>query len=194
MFTGIIRSLGKVESVSKKGASIYIWIKKPAGWKMGLGESVGVDGICSTVKRLRSNSFEVEYMPETIKKTTAEFFRKGASVNLERSLHIADRLDGHLVQGHVDTTGTIEGVRKDGNSVILKISFPKHYHKFIAVKGSICVNGVSLTVVATGKNWFTVSLVSYTLEHTNLGKLRKGGKINLEIDMLARYLDALLKK
>ena len=179
MFTGIIKSLGKIENVSKKGASIYVWIKKPAGWKMDLGESVSVDGICSTVKRLRSNSFEVEYMPETVKKTTAEFFRKGATVNLERSLRIADRLDGHLVQGHVDTTGTIEGARKDGNSVILKIGFPKKYHKFIAAKGSICMNGVSLTVVATSKNWLTVSLVSYTLRHTNLGKLKKRDKVNL---------------
>lgn len=194
MFTGIIRALGKVRDVSAGGKSVYLWIKKPAGWNMKTGESVSVDGICSTVKRLRGNSFEVEYMPETIKKTTAGLFKKGTYVNLERSLRADDRLDGHLVQGHVDTTGDTREIRKMGNSVILKIGFPKQYRKFIAPKGSISVNGVSLTVVAVGADWFSVSLVSYTLEHTNLRNLKKGDRANLEVDVLARYLDALVKK
>ena len=132
-------------------------------------------------------------MPETLKKTTAGFFRKGTYVNLEPSLRANDRLDGHLVQGHVDTTGDIKEIRKIGNSVILKICFPNRYRKFIAEKGSVSVNGVSLTVVAVGRNWFTVSLVSYTLRHTNLQNLKKGDKVNIEVDILARYLDKLIK-
>jgi len=193
MFTGIIKSLGKVKDVSAKGESIELWIEKPAGWKIKAGDSISVDGICSTVKRLRGNAFEVEYMPETIKKTTAGLFRKGTQVNLEPSLRANDRLDGHLVQGHVDMAGNIKEIRKIGNSVILKIGFPKQYRKFIAEKGSIAANGVSLTIVAVGRDWFTVSLVSYTLRHTNLQNLKKGDKVNIEVDVLARYLYTLLK-
>ena len=204
MFTGIIKSLGKVRDVSASGKNVYVWIvsprlirlgrKKPAGLKIKTGDSINVDGICSTVKRLRGNSFEVEYMPETLKKTTAKFFEKGIYVNLEPSLRANARLDGHLVQGHVDTVGDIKDIKKIGNSVILKIGFPSKYRKFISEKGSISVNGVSLTVVATGNNWFTVSLVSYTLRHTNLQNLKKGDKVNIEVDVLARYMDTLLKK
>ncbi|MDO8664810.1 MAG: riboflavin synthase [Candidatus Liptonbacteria bacterium] len=193
MFTGIIKSLGKVRDVSASGKNVYVWVDKPAKWKINAGDSVSVDGICSTVKRLRGNSFEVEYMPETLKKTTAKFFEKGIYVNLEPSLRANDRLDGHLVQGHVDTTGDIQKIKKIGNSVILKISFPKQYRKFIADKGSISINGVSLTVVAVGNSWLTVSLVSYTLRHTNLQNLKKGDRVNIEVDVLARYLDTLLK-
>jgi len=193
MFTGIIKSAGKVQNVSAAGKSRYVWIEKPKAWKMKLGDSVSIDGICSTVKSLRGNSFEVEYMPETLKKTTAALFKKGTQVNLEPSLRANERLDGHLVQGHVDTAGNIINAKKEGNFVILKIGFPKQYKKFIAEKGSVSVNGVSLTVVAVGVNWFAVSLVSYTLKHTNLQNLKKGDKVNIEVDVLARYLYTLLK-
>ncbi len=193
MFTGIIKANGKVRNISVEGKSIYVWVEKPKGWKIRAGDSISVDGICSTVKRLNDGSFEVEYMPETLKKTTAGLFKKGTFVNLEPSLRANDRLDGHLVQGHVDTTGDIKEIKKLGNSVILKIGFAKQYKKFIAKKGSIAVNGVSLTVVAAGRDWFTVSLMSYTLRHTNLQNLKKGDKVNIEVDILARYMDTLLK-
>ena len=203
MFTGIIKSNGKVRDVLPKDKSLFVWIvspglirlgrKKPAKWKMKAGDSIDVDGICSTVKRISGNSFEVEYMPETLKKTTAGLFKKGTSVNLEPSLRANARLDGHLVQGHVDTTGDVQEIRKIGKSVILKIGFPKQYRKFIAEKGSVAVNGVSLTVVATGNKWFTVSLMSYTLMYTNLQNLKKGDKVNIEVDVLSRYLYTLLK-
>lgn len=192
MFTGIITAVAGVQGVSASGKSIFVRIEKPAGWKMKEGESVSIDGICSTVKVLRGSSFEAEYMPETIKKTTAKFFKKGMYLNLERSLRLNNRLGGHLVQGHVDTTAQIEEIKKLGNSVILKIGFPKRYARFIAEKGAISVNGVSLTVVAAGGDWLTVSLVSYTLEHTNLRFLKKGDTVNLEVDVLARYLEAII--
>ncbi len=193
MFTGIIKTNGNVRNVLSEGKGLYVWIDKPAGWKPKAGDSINVDGVCSTVKRICGKLFKVEYMPETLKKTTAGFFKKGTIVNLEPSLRANDRLDGHLVQGHVDTTGDIREIKKLGNSVILKIGFPKQYRKFIAEKGSISINGVSLTVVAVRKDWFTVSLVSYTLKHTNLQNLRKGDKVNIEVDVLARYLYTLLK-
>ena len=193
MFIGIIKSNAKVRNVLPEGGSLYVWIDTPAKWKIKAGDSISVDGICSTVKRLRDNSFVVEYMPETLKKTTAGFFEKGTIVNLESALRANDRLDGHLVQGHVDATGDINDFKKIGNSVILKVGFPKQYRKFIAEKGSIAINGVSLTVVAVGSGWFTVSLVSYTLKHTNLQNLKKGDKVNVEVDVIARYMDTLLK-
>ncbi len=194
MFTGIIKSNGKVRNILAESKGLYVWIQKPTGWKIKTGDSINVDGICSTVKRMRDGSFEVEYMPETIKKTTAGFFKKGTQVNLEPSLRANDRLDGHLVQGHIDTTGDVKELKKDGKSIILKVGFPKQYRKFIAEKGSVAINGVSLTVVAVGGNLFTVSLVSYTLKHTNLQNLRKGDRVNIEVDVLVRYLYTLINK
>lgn len=194
MFTGIIKSKSKIRNILAESKGLYIWVEKPIKWKIKAGDSISIDGICSTVKRLRDSSFEVEYMPETLKKTTAKFFKKGTSVNLEPSLRANARLDGHLVQGHIDTTGNVMELKKVGNSVILRIGFPAKYRKFIAEKGSVSLNGVSLTVVAAGSNWLTVSLVSYTLKHTNLQNLRKGDKVNIEVDILARYMETLLSR
>ncbi len=194
MFTGIIEKTSKVNSVSKERGGFCVRIARPAGWKMRLGDSVSVDGVCSTVAKLGTEYFDVEYMPETLEKTTVSFFKEGAVVNLELPLTLRDAVGGHLIQGHVDATGDIKEVKKSGNSVIMKIGFPERYRRLIAEKGSICVNGVSLTVVSMDKNWFSVSLVSHTLEHTNLRSLKKGDKVNIEIDIVARYLDSLLGK
>jgi riboflavin synthase len=194
MFTGIITATGKITSAAHARGSLRVGIERPRGWNLKLGDSVNVNGVCSTVSRLTAKTFEVEYMPETLKITTAAALAKGACVNLERSLRLNDRLDGHLVQGHVDTTGTVTEIKHAANSAIIKIKFPARYKKFIAKKGSISVNGVSLTVVETGKDWFSASLVNYTLKHTNLQNVAKNDKVNLEVDMLARYLDALLAK
>lgn len=192
MFTGIIQETSKVMSVSKTKGGLRVNIAKPAGWKIKPGESVAVDGICSTIARINRRHFEVEYMPETIKKTTAASFKKNKTVNLEQSLGVNSRIDGHLVQGHVDAVGAVKEISKTGNSVILKVAFPEKYRKFISEKGAICANGVSLTIVDVGKNWFSVSLVSYTLRHTNLQGVKKGDKVNIEVDILARYLNTLL--
>lgn len=132
-------------------------------------------------------------MPETIKKTTVSFFKKGDLVNLEQSLKLSDFVDGHLVQGHIDGRGQIQEVKKDGLSVLLKISAPLALMKFIATKGSVAIDGISLTVVDVGKDWFSVSLVSYTLENTNLGKIKKGDKVNIETDVIAKYIERLIR-
>jgi riboflavin synthase len=198
MFTGIIAAVGTVSSVSRgRGRNnLRVSIGRPRGWSIAPGDSININGVCSTVSRLTAKTFDVEYMPETLKITTVPMLTKGARVNLERSLKVSDRLDGHFVQGHVDTTGTVLSVaRADTNdAAVVKIAFPQRYKKFIAKKGSVCVNGVSLTVVETGAHWFSVSLVSYTLNHTTMQNLAKNDKVNIEIDMLARYLEALLAK
>ncbi len=194
MFTGIIGAVQKITETSRDRENSRVVIEKPRGWNLALGDSVNVNGVCSTVRRLTAKTFEVEYMPETLKITTAAALAKKAKVNLERSLKLNDRLDGHVVQGHVDTTGTVATVEHTTNSAVIKITFPRKYKKFIAKKGSICVDGVSLTVVDADADWFSVSLVGYTLRHTNLQNVAKGDKVNLEVDVLARYLEALLAK
>ncbi len=193
MFTGIIKKLAKVEKASWQKGSLFIAIRTPKGWKIKIGESVSVNGVCSTVKKAGGNSFTVEYMPETIKKTTVGDFRKGASVNLERSLRVGDLMDGHIVQGHVDCVGKILEIKKVKQSKVMKIQVPKVFMKFLAPKGSVAVDGISLTIVDSKKDWFTVSLVSYTLENTNLGEIKVGEKVNIEVDVIAKYLERLLK-
>ncbi len=193
MFTGIIQKVSAVEKISEKKGSFFVSIKIPKGWKVWKGESIAINGVCSTVKNFSKSIFEVEYMPETIKKTTAGNFQKGTAVNLEKSLKMSDLLDGHIVQGHVDTTGEVIEIQKVKESEIIKIKISKEFMKFVAEKGSIAIDGISLTVVDTGKDWFTVSLVSYTLDNTNLGKISVGNYVNIETDVLAKYLNKLLR-
>lgn len=192
MFTGIIKKLSTVENTTRKGGSLFIAVKIPRGWKVWQGESISINGVCSTVKKLGKKTFTVEYMPETIKKTTVSNFKTGTTVNLEKSLRVGDLLDGHLVMGHVDARGEVGSRKKEAGSMIFKISVPRKFTKFIAEKGSVAVDGVSLTVVEVGKDWFTVSLVSYTLDNTNLGKIKVGDMVNIEVDILAKYIDKLL--
>lgn len=194
MFTGIIKKVSTVENVVYKNGSLFVAIKKPKAWKISLGQSIAVNGVCSTVKRVNAGMFEVEYMPETIDKTKVKNYQAGTLVNLEPSLKLSDLLDGHLVNGHVDTVGQVLAIKAVQDSVILKIKVPVKFMKYIVDKGSIAIDGISLTVVSTGKDWFSVSLVSFTSAHTNLGSLKEGAAVNLETDVLAKYLEKLIKK
>lgn len=193
MFTGIIQAAVPILSVVPKGECLLVRIKKPAGWKVNLGQSIAVDGVCSTVVTHKSGFFEVEYMPETLAKTTVKAFQKNTSVNLERSLTLKDFIDGHLVQGHVDARGIVGKIDEKGETKEIAITVPKDLMKYIATKGSITVNGVSLTVARSAKNTFGVALIPFTLTHTNLGLLKKGDSVNVEIDMMARYAEKVLR-
>jgi riboflavin synthase len=192
MFTGIIKKISIIEEAFYKKGGLFISIKIPASWKVREGESISINGICSTIKKTKNKNFTVEYMPETIKKTTAAGFRKGQLINLEKSLQLNNLLDGHLVQGHVDTRGKIVEIKKAKESRVMKIRIPEKFMRFVPEKGSVAVDGISLTVVETGKNWLTVSLVSFTLENTNLGKTQVGDVVNIETDVLAKYIAKLL--
>ena len=194
MFTGIIKKTATVEKVFHEKDSLFISIKIPSGWKVWKGESIAINGVCSTVMEMKNKNFTVEYMPETIKKTTVAGFKKGTVINLEKSLKLSDLLDGHLVQGHVDTCGKIIEIKKIKESKIMKIKIPEKFMKFIAEKGSVAVDGISLTVVEAKKNWLTVSLVSFTLENTNLGSVQAGDSVNIETDVLAKYIAKLLRR
>ena len=208
MFTGIIKRVSQVQNISWQKRSLFVEIKSPRSWKMKLGQSISINGVCSTINKIDKKRFTVEYMPETVKKTTVGGFKKGTEINLERSLRVGDLMDGHIVQGHVDCVGKIiemkdaiqskaksrTALRSRTGAWMMKIQVPARFMKFIAEKGSVAVDGISLTIVNTGENWFTVSLVSYTLENTNLGKIKVNNSVNIEVDIIAKYLEKLLRK
>lgn len=192
MFAGIIQKTAKVIAAELREKSRIVRVQKPAGWRLKRGASVAVDGICSTIRATGASYFEVEYMPETLSRTTAGSFTKGRIVNLERSLRLADVVDGHFVQGHIDTRGEIVALRERGASSELIIRVSKRVGRYIALKGSITVSGVSLTVCSMTENLFGVALVSYTRENTNLSLLQRGDTVNVETDLIARYLARLI--
>ena len=192
MFTGIIQSKTTVASAKKEGSVIRVRIEKPRGWKLSIGQSVAVDGICSTVTTLPKGFFDVEYMPETLLKTTAGSFAQGSIVNLERSLTLNDYIDGHVVQGHVDARARVVEVIEEGTTRRITIEIPKSLSRYVAALGSIAINGVSLTVARLERGRATIALIPHTLAVTNLGSLKKGDMVNVEVDLIARYIVATL--
>jgi riboflavin synthase len=183
MFTGIVTATSKVTSAQKRGKEKRVGITIPRGWRLKKGESVAIDGICTTVVAMSRSVFEVDYMQTTVAKTTAGGFKKGRVVNLERPLAYRGRVDGHFVLGHVDGRGMVQQVKNQK----VKIKIPKDFAQYVTPRGSITVNGVALTVAAAQGNLVTVALIPYTASHTNLGTLKKGDWVNIEIDLLARY-------
>ena len=188
MFTGIIKEKSIIKKITEKNQGLFIDIAKPKKWNLKEGESISVNGICSTVCKLAKKVFQIEYMPETINKTTVSEWFAGLAVNLERSLKLSDLVDGHLVSGHVDTKGKIIGIEDRGDSKIFTVEVLNDFMKYIASKGSVALDGVSLTVVDVLDNLFTVSLVSYTILNTNFGNKKIGESINVETDLLAKYI------
>jgi len=192
MFTGIIKSIGTITNIQRNDDLIEVTIENNLNSeKLNKGESVNVDGICSTIVAHETNQLKFQYMPETIKKTSISSWKKGTKVNLEPSLSVKDAISGHFVMGHIDTTGKIRTITKSGNTKELKIGYPKEFRKFIALKGSISVNGISLTVSVLKENTFTIALIPHTLENTTLETKKEGDVINIEIDILSRYLKQL---
>lgn len=188
MFTGIIEEVGTIESFSSKGlllsASKVLEGTKP-------GDSLAVSGACLTVTQIEERAFWTELMPETIRRTNLGKLRPGDKVNLERALKAGGRIGGHFVQGHVDGVGKVVSRWAEERALILQISAPPESMRYVVEKGFIAIEGVSLTVVRREELSFTVSLVSYTLENTNLGLKRSGDWVNLEVDILAKYVEQL---
>jgi len=154
-----------------------------------LGESIAVNGACMTVATRRGSSFTVVVSAESLRRTTLGSLRPGTAVNLERSLRVSDRLSGHFVFGHVDGMGKLEAVESEGGSALYRFSLPVGFGRFLVEKGSIAIDGVSLTVFDCGRRSFTVSIIPHTASVTTLGRMRPGSRVNLETDMLARYVD-----
>jgi riboflavin synthase len=159
-----------------------------------LGDSIAINGACLTVVARNEEEFSVGLSPETIRRTSLGNVKPGNGVNLERPLAVSDRLGGHIVQGHVDATGRITSIRPEEDCVILRVSSPKRLIPYIVEKGFIAVDGISLTVVKKGTSSFTLSVIPYTLENTNLNQMVTGDRVNLEADIVAKYIESLLAK
>lgn len=187
MFSGIIEAKGKARLMSVKAGNHRVRVLKPASWKLAHGDSVAVDGICTTVIASRPSSFDIEFMPETLSKTTAKDMKDGRLVNLERSLRYGARMHGHYVQGHVDAVGKVVSVTKDKKGVHLAVHIPAALRTYVTPRGSIALNGVSLTVARKEKGNAVVALIPYSLRRTTLGQAKAGDRLNIETDLLARY-------
>jgi riboflavin synthase len=188
MFTGIIEHTGVVKSVISNGSNRSFWIESPVSHELKTDQSVSHSGVCLTVEEVADNQHRITAIDETLKKTNLGTWEEGSVVNLERCLIMNGRLDGHLVQGHVDATGTCTGKTIKDGSWEFEISFPRHFAELIIEKGSICLNGISLTAFAVKKKHFNVAIIPYTFEHTNLKTLEPGQTVNLEFDMIGKYL------
>lgn len=194
MFTGIVATTGRLNKIEKKKGKIHFTIGVNNFLNhTKIGESVACDGVCLTVIKKTRRDFTVELMPETLKRTRFGQIKTGEPINLELALKIGQRLDGHFVMGHVDGVGVIKKIIKEGEYTSLLIKIPSVLNKYLAYKGSVAVNGVSLTVAKVATNLFKVCLITHTLKITNLSRLKVGDKVNLEADMLAKYLEKLLK-
>ncbi|MDD4271863.1 MAG: riboflavin synthase [Patescibacteria group bacterium] len=194
MFSGIVEKMGELKKIENRLGKIYFTIKA-GGFLRGvkIGSSVACDGACLTAVKLAGGNFTVELMPETLRMTKFSQAKVGDLINLEKSLKVGDRISGHFVMGHVDAVGVVARVEKLGADVSLTVKVPKKIIKYLAYKGSVSINGVSLTIGENGAGWFKVYLIGHTLKITNLGKLKTGDQVNIEVDTIARYLEGLLK-
>lgn len=191
MFTGIIQTTSIITKIAPTSGGLLLHVDLPRRWRVKAGDSISVNGICSTAKRVAA-AVQFEYMPETLERTNLKTWKKGDVVNLEQSLTAQSRLDGHLVLGHVDEVGTVKQKRQEGNSVVLTIAVSATGARLVAEKGSVAIDGISLTVVDVKKNSFTVKIIPYTLQNSNLHSVHAGGTVNVEFDILAKYIARLL--
>jgi riboflavin synthase len=189
MFSGIIEKLGAIKKIDT-GAKPVLVIKAGDGWLEDavIGDSIAVNGVCLTVVQKDEDTFSADVMPETLRATDLGSLKRGDPVNLEKALRAGDRIGGHFVSGHVDCAGTVKGVKREKNAIVMTIAIDRGLNEFIAKKGSVAVDGISLTVVDALPDGFTISLIPHTLEMTTLGTKKIGSPVNIEVDMLARYV------
>lgn len=192
MFTGIIETIGTVQEVLESGSNRSFWIKSSLSDTLKIDQSVAHNGVCLTVDALREGMHRVTAIDETLQKTHLAGWQNGTKVNIERCLMMGGRLDGHMVQGHVDTVGTCVEVQDQNGSWVFTLSFPETFANLMIEKGSICLNGISLTAFSVTENSFQVAIIPYTWEHTNMHTLQPGEKINLEFDMVGKYIQRSL--
>jgi riboflavin synthase len=193
MFTGIVQSVGEIRAVTARGGDVELLVHAP---KLGLdtvaiGDSIAVSGCCLTVTRLEGDAFAADVSTETLNVTTLAQWRVGTHVNLEKALRAGDPLGGHYVTGHVDGVATVVALSEDARSTRMQFEVPRELARYIARKGSVCIDGVSLTVNEVEGSRFGVNLIPHTLEVTTLGELRVGARVNVEVDIIARYLERL---
>lgn len=188
MFTGIIESSGRVESLVKNGSNRTFTLSSPLAGELKADQSVSHDGVCLTVESVSGNQYQVTAVEETLSRSILNDWIPGYRVNLERCLPFNGRLDGHLVQGHVDCTAVCLDKTDNSGSWVFRFDFPDKYKGLVIDKGSIAVNGISLTCFDTGKDKFSVAVIPFTLEHTNIGSVEKGSRVNIEFDLIGKYV------
>lgn len=188
MFTGIIESLGKIKSLTKEGDNLHIEVASELAPMLKIDQSVSHNGVCLTVVSLTETSYVVTAIKETLDKTNIGHLKTGAVVNLERAMKLGDRLDGHIVQGHVDQTAVCQEVKKQNGSWVFTFSYDSTLSNITIEKGSVTVNGVSLTVVGSKPNGFSVAIIPYTYQHTNFNTFVKDTMVNLEFDVIGKYV------
>jgi len=194
MFTGIVEEVGKVQSIAQMGDGLEFTISAKKILKdVGVDNSISVSGVCLTVVKRAKKYFKVQVIKETLSKTCLGLLRLGSEVNLERSVRLNDRLGGHLVQGHVDSTGTVTKVQTLESSWMYTIQFPKKFRKYLIYVGSISVDGTSLTAARLGKTEFTVAIIPYTYTNTVFHNYKVGTKVNLEFDVIGKYIESITK-
>jgi riboflavin synthase len=191
MFTGLVADLGKVSAVDATADGVTLAVRTRLAGEITEGDSVAVNGVCLTATAIAGEEFRAEVMHETLRRSSLAEVATGSDVNLELALRASDRLGGHIVQGHVDGLGAIRSVAEDGFARVVTIAAPADLLRYVVKKGSIAVNGVSLTVVDVGGDAFSVSLIPETLERTTLGAAVPGTPVNLEVDVVAKYVEKL---
>ena len=191
MFTGIIETLGTITNITKEQANIHLTVKSNFTNELKVDQSVAHNGVCLTVVHIEDNQYTVTAIKETLNKTNIGNLKVSDSVNLERGMKLGDRLDGHLVQGHVDQTATCTNITKEEGSTVFTFNYDETNNNVTIEKGSITVNGVSLTVVNSKKNEFSVAIIPYTIEHTTFKYIEQGDYVNLEFDVIGKYVSRL---
>ena len=191
MFTGIIETLGEIKAIEKEGGNVHLTITSAITNELKIDQSVAHNGVCLTVTSIINNEYSVTAIQETIEKTNLSDWKIGAAVNLERAMKLGDRLDGHIVQGHVDQIGICKAIKEANGSWYYTFEYDPNLNNLTIEKGSITVNGVSLTVVNSMKNEFSVAIIPYTYEHTNFHNFEVGTKVNLEFDVIGKYVSKL---
>jgi len=194
VFTGLVGELGTVAAVEETPAGVRLAIDARIADELAPGDSVAVNGVCLTATDVGPGRFGADVMNETLRRTSLRALAAGAPVNLELPLRASDRLGGHVVQGHVDGLGAVSEVRADGVARLLTVTAPPELLRYVVEKGSIAVDGISLTVAAVDERGFTVSLIPETLERTNLGAATPGAPVNLEVDVMAKYVEKLVAR
>ena len=192
MFTGLVQGMGRVVALERSGEGARVVVETPLVSELRAGDSIAVNGVCLSAASLQNGSFAADAMNETLTRTSLGDLTPGMEVNLELPLRAGDRLGGHVVQGHVDGVGRIASVSEDGLARRIEVEAPADVLRYVIEKGSIAVDGVSLTVAAVLSQSFTVSLIPETLQRTKLGQAEPGDRVNLEVDMFAKYVEKLM--